>query len=90
MPFENATPRRLPNVHPVEVLETEFMRHAGLSWNDLALKTALPGWTVNGLIGYKQPITPGIAEALAKVFGTSAEFWLGLQADYDAERARRA
>jgi len=81
---------RLPNVHPGEVLSEEFLRPLGISQNRLARELKMPPRRVNEIVLGKRAITPDTALRLARYFGTSERFWLGLQLDYDLEEAQRA
>ena len=82
--------KRLPNVHPGEVLLQEFLRPLGISQNRLARELKVPPRRVNEIVLAKRAITPDTALRLARYFGTSERFWLGLQLDYDLEEAQRA
>ena len=82
--------KRLPNVHPGEVLIEEFLRPLGISQNRLARDLKVPPRRVNEIVLAKRAITPDTALRLARYFGTSERFWLGLQLDYDLEEAQRA
>lgn len=82
--------KRLPNVHPGEVLLEEFLRPLGISQNRLARDLKVPPRRVNEITLGKRAITPDTALRLARYFGTSERFWLGLQLDYDLEEAQRA
>lgn len=80
---------RLKNVHPGEVLLEEFLLPMKLSQNALARALGVPPRRVNEIVLGKRSITADTALRLAKAFGTSEAFWLGLQADYDLEEARK-
>lgn len=80
---------RLKNVHPGEVLLEEFLLPMELSQNALARALGVPPRRVNEIVLGKRSITADTALRLAKAFGTSEAFWLGLQADYDLEEARK-
>jgi len=82
--------KRLPNVHPGEVLLEEFLKPLGISQNRLARELKVPPRRVNEIILGKRAITPDTALRLARYFGTSERFWLGLQLDYELEEAQRA
>ena len=81
---------RLPNVHPGEVLFEEFLKPLGLSQNQAARDLGVPPRRINEIVLGKRSVTPDTALRLARYFGTSERFWLGLQTDYDLEEARRA
>jgi antitoxin HigA-1 len=79
----------LPNIHPGEVLREEFLKPLGLSQNRLAREVCVPPRRINEIVLEKRAISADTALRLARYFGTSARFWIGLQADYDLERTRR-
>jgi addiction module HigA family antidote len=80
---------RLPNIHPGEILREEFLKPMGLSQNRLAREIGVPPRRINEIILEKRSITADTAIRLAKYFGTSEGFWMGLQADYDLEKTHR-
>ena len=80
----------LAPIHPGEVLLEEFLKPMGISQNHLALKMSVPARRINEIVLGKRRITADTALRLAKVFGTSAKFWLGLQMDYDLDVAADA
>jgi antitoxin HigA-1 len=79
----------LPNVHPGEILLEEFLKPMGISQNRLARAIRVPPRRINEIVLSKRALTPDTALRLARFFGTSERFWLGLQVDYDLEEARR-
>lgn len=74
---------RLANIHPGEVLEEEFWEPFHISESQLAKAIRLPRARVEGILYKKRCVTPNFELWLVKVFGTSAQFWLGLQMDYE-------
>jgi antitoxin HigA-1 len=76
---------KLPNVHPGEVLLEEFMKPAGLTTYRVAKDTRMTQTRLSEIIRGRRRITAETSLRLAKYFGTSAQFWLGLQNDYDLE-----
>ena len=82
--------KTLPNIHPGEVLLEEFLVPMGISQNALARATGVPPRRINEIVLGKRGISADTAVRLARVFGTSERFWLGLQTDYDLEVARNA
>ncbi|MBN2004006.1 MAG: HigA family addiction module antidote protein [Anaerolineae bacterium] len=80
----------LAPVHPGEVLLEEFLKPMGISQNHLALKIGVPARRINEIVLGKRRITADTALRLARYFGTSARFWLGLQMDYDLDVAADA
>jgi addiction module HigA family antidote len=81
------TPKKLAPVHPGEILSEEFMKPLGLSQNRLGRDLGVPPRRINEIVHGKRSITADTALRLSRYFGTSAAFWLGLQADYDLEVA---
>ena len=81
---------KLPNIHPGEVLREEFLAPLNLSQNRVARDINVPPRRINEIVLGKRAVTADTALRLARYFGTSERFWLGLQADYDLEEARRA
>jgi len=81
--------KRLRNIHPGEVLLEEFLKPMDLSQNAIARAIGVPPRRVNEIVRGKRGITADTAIRLAKHFGTSEQFWMGLQADYDLEEARK-
>ncbi len=81
---------KLGPVHPGEVLLQEFLRPLGLSQSRLGLSIGVHPRRVNEIVLGKRGISADTALRLAKFFGTSAGFWLGLQMDYDLDVASDA
>ncbi len=79
----------LRNVHPGEVLDQEFLQPLALSQNALARAIGVPPRRINEIVLGKRGITADTALRLACAFGTSAEFWMNLQASYDLEETAR-
>lgn len=77
-------------VHPGEVLLEEFLKPMGLSQNRLALDIGVPPRRINEIVLEKRRITADTALRLARYFGTSPQFWLGLQTDYDLDMANES
>ena len=78
---------QLAPIHPGEVLLEEFLKPMGISQNHLALKIGVPARRINEIVLKKRRVTADTALRLARFFGTSARFWLGLQMDYDLDVA---
>src|SRR3990170_2192595 len=76
---------KLHPVHPGEVLLEEFLKPMEISQNKLAISISVPARRINEIVLEKRGITADTALRLAKFFGISAEFWLGLQAQYDLD-----
>jgi addiction module HigA family antidote len=77
--------RKLHPVHPGEVLQEEFLKPMGLSQHRLAVQIGVPARRINEIILRKRSITADTALRLARFFGTSPQFWLGLQTDYNLD-----
>ena len=84
-----ARANKLPAIHPGEILREEFMKPRELSQNALARALNVPPRRINEIVLEKRGITADTALRLARFFGTSAELWTGLQADYDLWLARQ-
>ena len=80
-------PEKLDPVHPGEVLLEEFLAPMGISQNRLALSIGVHPRRINEIVLRKRAITADTALRLARYFGTSAKFWIGLQGDYDLDVA---
>jgi addiction module HigA family antidote len=74
-------------IHPGVILEEEFMKLLGLSQSKLARELGVSVRAVNEIVNKKRGITPEMAIRLSERFGTTAEFWLRLQMDYDLWKA---
>ena len=79
---------KLKPIHPGEVLREEFLKPFGISQESLAQSIGVESKLINEIVAEEQNITADIALRLAKFFGTSAQFWLGLQSDYDLDVTR--
>ena len=81
---------RLANIHPGEILLEEFIEPMGLSQTRVAKEIGVPPRRINEICLHKRAITPDTALRLSRFFGTTPQFWLGLQNDYDLEEAQQA
>ncbi len=79
--------QKLHPVHPGEVLLEEFLKPMHLSQNRVAQAMRVPARRINEIVLGKRSVTADTALRLARYFGTSPQFWLGLQADYDLDIA---
>jgi addiction module HigA family antidote len=79
----------LPNPHPGEILLEEFLKPMGLSQNALARAVHVPPRRINELVLGKRAVTADTDLRLARYFGVSEGFFLGLQADFDLMERRR-
>ena len=77
--------KKLRNIHPGEVLVEEFLEPMDISRYRLAKNLGVPATRIAEICSGRRAITADTALRLAKYFGTSAKFWLGLQEDYDIE-----
>ena len=76
---------KIDPIHPGEILMEEFLKPMNLSQNRIALDMRVPARRINEIVLGKRKITADTALRLARYFGTSAQFWLGLQMDYDLD-----
>jgi len=76
-------PEKRTTTHPGEVLLKDFLEPMELSQTDLAKHLGVPIQRINELVRGKRGVTPDTAWLLAKAFGTSPEFWMNLQVNYD-------
>ncbi len=79
----------IPVSTPGELLRQEFMEPHGLSANALAQALRVPTNRITGILNGVRGITADTALRLARFFGTSPEFWLGLQVDYELRLLKR-
>jgi addiction module HigA family antidote len=76
---------RLPNIHPGEILNEEFLTPLNITAYRLAKQTNIPQTRLSEIIKGNRRITADTALRLSIFFGNSAKFWLGLQDDFDIE-----
>ena len=76
-------PRQRPPTHPGEMLLEEFVKPLGITQSELAIRLGISFPRLNEIIRGKRAVTPDTALRLARVLGMSADFWLGLQSDWD-------
>jgi len=81
---------KLKNIHPGEILLEEFLLPMEISQTRLANSIGVSPRRINEIVLGKRGITADTALRLAKVFGNSAEFWMGLQDEYELREARGA
>lgn len=77
--------KKIPPLHPGEVLLEEFLKPMNISQNRLALDIGVPPRRINEIVLRKRSITADTALRLARYIGVSAQFWLGLQMDFDLD-----
>jgi addiction module HigA family antidote len=80
--------KKLNNVHPGEVLREEFIIPLEISAYRLAKETFLPQTRISAILKGKRRISADTALRFAKYFGTTPQFWMGLQDDFDLEEER--
>jgi antitoxin HigA-1 len=83
-----AKQKKLPPIHPGEILLEEFLRPLGMSMNRLADELHVPGNRITQIVEGRRSLTGETALRLARYFGSSPEFGLGMQKDYDLQVAR--
>jgi len=76
-------PKKRTSSHPGEILKEEFLVPLGLSQTDLAKHLGIPIQRINELVRGKRGVTPDTAWRLSQALGTSPEFWMNLQVNYD-------
>jgi len=76
---------KMPPLHPGEVLLEEFLKPLNISQNQLGRDLGVSARRINEIIHGKRSITANTALRLARYFGNSPQFWLGLQMDYDLD-----
>jgi addiction module HigA family antidote len=81
---------KLKNIHPGEILLEEFLKPLEISQNKIANDIGVTPRRINEIVLGRRSITADTAIRLAYFFGTSEEFWMGLQDDYELEEAHKA
>lgn len=82
-------PKLIPPPHPGETILEDVLKPLGMSVNQLAKHLDITATRLNEIVHGQRGITADTALRLARYLGTSAEFWLGLQLEYDLRTARR-
>ena len=77
--------KKIPPLHPGEVLLEEFLKPMSISQNQLGRDLGVSARRINEIIHGKRSVTADTALRLARHFGNSPQFWLGLQMDYDLD-----
>lgn len=80
-------PKTMLPIHPGETLREDFLKPLGMSASRLAVGLFVPVTRVNDIVRGKRAITADTALRLARYFGTTPQFWMNLQANYDLELA---
>ena len=79
--------QKLPPIHPGEVLSEEFLVPMGVTQYRLAKAIGVDARRIHAIVHGERSITAETALLLSRFFGNSAEFWMGLQSQYDLEVA---
>jgi len=79
--------RKLPPIHPGEVLREDFLRPMRLTPYAVARACGVPRTRIERLAREESPVTADTALRLSRYFGTTPHFWMGMQTQYDLERA---
>lgn len=82
--------KKLKNIHPGEILLEEFLKPMQISQNGLARAIGVPPRRINEIVLGRRSVTADTALRLAQAFGTSVQFWMGLQDEYAVREAREA
>ena len=82
--------KRFPPVHPGEVILHDYLEPLGMTQYALAKALGITPARLGEIVRGRRAIRPDTALRLARYFGTSAEFWIGMQAQFDLETARDA
>jgi antitoxin HigA-1 len=85
MSKSSTTTDKLDPVHPGEVLMEDFIKGLDITQNRLAVAVGVPPRRINEIVHGKRSITADTALRLGRYFGTSAQFWLNLQDQYDLD-----
>ena len=83
-------PTKRPPTHPGEMLLEEFLKPLGISQSAFAVRLGITFARLNEIIRARRGVTPDTALRLAQVLGMSADFWLGLQQDWELWHASRS
>lgn len=82
--------KRLPPIHPGEILREEFLAPMKLTPYSVARSCGVPRTRIERLAREETPVTADTALRLSRYFGTTPQFWMNLQAQYDLEHAEDA
>ncbi len=83
-----ARAKKIPPLHPGEVLYEDFILPTGISIHRIAMDLRVPANRIAEIVKAERAVSADTALRLARYLGTSAEFWLGLQSDYELEKAK--
>jgi addiction module HigA family antidote len=87
MPTKTKT---MPPIHPGTTLRKDFLKPLGLTANRLATELFVPVTRINDIARGRRAITADTALGLARYFGTTPQFWINLQSNYELELAQDA
>lgn len=90
MSIKRKKTKTMSPIHPGETLREDFLKPLGLSANRLAMELMVPVTRVNDIARGKRAITADTSLRLARYFGTTPQFWMNLQTNYDLEMAEDA
>jgi addiction module HigA family antidote len=79
--------KTMPPIHPGETLREDFLKPLGLTVNRLSLQLIVPASRINDIVRGRRAITADTALRLARYFGTTPQFWMNLQSNYDLDLA---
>ena len=82
------SPKRMPSIHPGEILNEEFLLPLNITQYRLAREIGVDARRIHSIVRGERAITAETALLLSHFFGNSAEFWMGLQSQYDLEVTR--
>ena len=82
--------KTMPPIHPGETLREDFLKPLGMTVHRMAMELSVPATRVNDIVRGKRAITADTALRLARYFGTTPQFWMSLQANYELELAQDA
>ncbi len=80
--------KKIPPIHPGEILQEEFLKPMDISQNQLGRRLGVSPRRINEIVHGKRSVTADTALRLSTFFGNSSSFWLGLQMDYDLDVAK--
>ncbi|MDA1316315.1 MAG: HigA family addiction module antitoxin [Acidobacteria bacterium] len=80
--------RKVPYPHPGEILLEEFLKPMGITQYRLAKEIGVPQRRIGEIVAGARAVTADTGLRLSRFFGMSEGFWIGLQMDYDAARAK--
>ena len=78
---------RLDSIHPGEILNREFLKPLGITQYRLAKEIGVDPRRIHAIVHRERGISAETALLFSRFFGNSAEFWMGLQSQYDLETA---